>query len=270
MIPISPNTKISTIIKANEASIEAIASLARPLQKLKNPLLRRIMASRVTIAEAASIGGCTMADFKRVLEPLGFILNIAENHSRAETITRPAWLSDDIPCTTLDVRKTIADGHDPLKEINQSYHQLADGHILCIVNTFVPYPLIKLLEGKGAKTFVQTISEQEYHTYFFKEATATPSGSSYRISTLDLADFQTILNKYDDQNIIRLDVRELPMPQPMETILETLPAIGTGQILHVNHKRIPLHLLEEMEEYDYKIHICEVGEGDVRLLIYRS
>jgi len=270
MIPIGPHTKISALIKANEKSIDAIASLAKPLQKLKNPLLRRIMASRVTIAEAASIGGCTVADFKRVLEPLGFELNSREDHSQDDILAKPAWLSDDIPCTTLDVRQTIADGHDPLKEINQSYHQLAHGHILCIVNTFIPYPLIKLLEGKGAKTFVETINEQEYRTYFLKETVSAPSRSSSGISTLELSDFEAILDPYADKDIICLDVRKLPMPQPMETILETLPSIGAGQILFVYHKRVPLHLLEEMEEYDYKIHICEVAEGDVRLLIYRS
>ena len=270
MTRIDPHTKISTIIKTNEASIEAIASLAKPLQRLKNPLLRRIMASRVTIAEAASIGGCTVTDFKRVLEPLGFVMDIEGDPNQAEAVARPAWLSQSTPCTTLDVRKTIAEGHDPLKEINQSYQQLPEGHVLCIINTFVPYPLTKLLEGKGAKTFVDTINEQEHHIYFLKQILSSKSPVTNKISMLEFSGFQALLNRYEDMDIIHLDVRELPMPQPMETILNTLPNLTAGQILHVSHRRVPLHLLEEMEEYDYKVHVCEVDEGDIRLLIYRT
>lgn len=267
---IDPHTKISTLIHENAASVDAIASLAKPLQKLKNPLLRRIMASRVTIAEAASIGGCTVDDFKRVLEPLGFVFTAGTDHNQAATATRPAWLSEITPCTKLDVRKTIEGGYDPLKEISQSYHQLPSGHILCIINTFIPYPLIKLLTNKGAQTFVDSIDDQEYHTYFLKGGEVAAREASSKISTLGLGEFQALLDTYDPKDIIRLDVRHLPMPQPMETILATLPLLRSDNVLHVNHKRVPLHFLEEMEEYDYVVQLCEVSEGDVRLLIYRK
>lgn len=270
MISIDSHTKISTLIRANADSIDAIASLAKPLQKLKNPLLRRIMASRVTIAEAASIGGCSVADFERVLEPLGFVFNTGADGSQAAIAKKPAWLSDATPCTRLDVRQAIEEGNDPLKEINQAYHQLPSGHILCIVNSFIPYPLIKLLENKGAQTFVDTISDQEHHTFFLKGGQGTTPTSSANISTLGFTEFQALLNTYDDKDIIRLDVRDLPMPQPMEMILNTIPSLQEGNILHVNHKRVPLHLLEELEEDDYIVQLCEVSEGDVRLLIYRK
>ncbi len=272
MTAIDQHTKISTLIRANADSIEAIASLAKPLQKLKNPLLRRIMASRVTIAEVASIGGCSIDDFKRVLEPLGFVFTKERDASQAAAAVRPAWLSESITYTTLDVRKAIEDGHDPLKEINQSYRQLSPGDILCIINTFIPYPLIKLLENKGAQTFVDSINEQEYHTYFQKggQTVASKPKSPSKISTLNPSEFQDILDSYDNNDVIRLDVRELPMPQPMEAILNALPLLRSENILHINHKRVPLHLLEEMEEYNYIVHLCEIIEGDVRLLIYRK
>src|SRR5690606_30987926 len=89
---INKNTRISELIKENKASIDAIASLAKPLEKLKNPVLRRIMASRVTLTEAAQMGGCSIADFIRVLRPLGFNWIDPTYSATAAAQERPAWL----------------------------------------------------------------------------------------------------------------------------------------------------------------------------------
>src|SRR5262245_30856051 len=89
---INSTTKIAAIIKANKAGIDVIASLAKPLEKLRNPVLRSLMAGRVTIAEAAKMGGCKVDDFKKALEPLGFNWVTSEegtNESGGEPI--PAW-----------------------------------------------------------------------------------------------------------------------------------------------------------------------------------
>lgn len=69
---IDQHTKISDLIKYDSASIDAIASIAKAFHKLKNPILRKLLASRVNIAEAAKIGKCSVLDFQRVLIPLGF------------------------------------------------------------------------------------------------------------------------------------------------------------------------------------------------------
>ena len=74
MITIKPETKISTIIKANADAIEAIASINPHFNKLRNPILRKILASRVTVSEAAKIGKCSMECFAEKLRPLGFDL----------------------------------------------------------------------------------------------------------------------------------------------------------------------------------------------------
>src|SRR5690606_8082030 len=89
---VTANTRISDLIKANKESIEAIAALAKPLEKLKNPILRKIMASRVTIGEAAKMGGCTVQDFQRVLTPLGFTFPPDDLVSQSANDEQPDWL----------------------------------------------------------------------------------------------------------------------------------------------------------------------------------
>src|SRR5690606_31440527 len=275
MIAITPNTRISDLISTNGQSIGAIAALSKPLQKLKNPLLRKILASRVTISEAAKIGGCKLSDFKRVLEPLGFSLSLETDENlqlpNRQTVVseKPVWLNK-TGCTYVDVRQSIEEGNDPLREINEHYRKLTAGKILCVVNTFIPSPLITLLEKKGVTTFVEQVDENEYHTYFLKEQAAEKHIQETQISTLNWEDFQILLQHYQEPDIVQLDVRNLPMPRPMEYILNTLPELDNGKVLYVRHRRVPLHLLEEMENYGFVVKLCGISDGDVRLLIHRQ
>ena len=274
---INEHTRIAEVIKANADSIAAIAALARPLRKLNNPLLRRVMAPRVTLAEAAAIGGCSLADIQAALEPLGFSFvadGVAGDPDTPVPAQRPEWLveASDTKRDRFDVRSIIESGDDPLKAIVQRYRALPPGNLLGIINSFIPYPLLSLLEKKGAKTYVETVAAKEYHTWFFKPGVPqkdTETSVTDRVVMHDGPSFERILADYPEAQRVRLDVRPLPMPQPMETILQTLPTLTPHQVLYVQHKRVPLHLLEELASQAYTAHILEVGEGDVKLLIVR-
>src|SRR3546814_471649 len=143
---INKHTRVSAVIKANADSIAAIAALARPLRKLNNPLLRRVMAPRVTLAEAAAIGGCSLADICAALEPLGFLFtdeSVSQSPEEVPTVQRPAWLTevDKEGQDLFDVRESIESGDDPLKAIVQRYRTLPPGNLLCIINSFIPYQI---------------------------------------------------------------------------------------------------------------------------------
>src|SRR5690606_1734862 len=170
---INEHTRVSEVIKANAESIAAIAALAKPLRKLNNPLLRRVMAPRVTLAEAAAIGGCSLADIRAALEPLGFhfvTVGSAGVPDAPVPAQQPEWLvgASDTKKDLFDVRGIIASGGDPLKAIVQRYRALPPGNLLCIINSFIPYPLLSLLEKKDAKSYVETVAANEHHTWFFK------------------------------------------------------------------------------------------------------
>src|SRR5690606_39669996 len=83
---------------------------------------------------------------------------------------RTVWLleADESHITYFDVRDIIERGDDPLKAIMHRYTALSSGHVLCIINSFVPYPLITLLEKKGAQSFVETRESALHYTWFFK------------------------------------------------------------------------------------------------------
>jgi len=157
----TPQTKISDIINYNKASIDAIASIAPPLKRLKNPILRKVMASRVTVVEAANMGGCKVEDFVRVLEPLGYSFDMGSAQAPGVQQTllkneKPEWLknSSTESIINFDVRPIIEHGTDPLKEIMQKFKEVEPGKILCIINSFVPTPLIHLLQKDKAEASV--------------------------------------------------------------------------------------------------------------------
>lgn len=69
---INEQTKIAALLKHHPDALEAIVALSPDFKKLRNPVLRALMAKRTSIAMASKIGGCTPEDFFRVLAPLGF------------------------------------------------------------------------------------------------------------------------------------------------------------------------------------------------------
>lgn len=278
---INSNTRISDLIKYNKNSIDAIASIAKPLEKLKNPILRKIMASRVTIAEAAKMGGCKVSDIMRALQPLGFefenksILSPEESQER----TKPEWLTklDFSNIEDFDVRAILTSGDDPLKQIIKRFKDIKPGNSLCIINSFIPTPLVRLLEKDGVKTYTEIIHPNEYHTFFFKSLSVSiknkgeaikEEASTDRVFMDNSERFTEIKKRFANEKIKEIDVRHLEMPMPMQTILGELSALKTDEVLYVNHKRIPIYLLEELAEQDFQIHVLTLGENDVKLLIF--
>ncbi|HRU18311.1 MAG TPA: DUF1858 domain-containing protein, partial [Bacteroidia bacterium] len=69
---INANTKIATILKQHPDALDVIVSISPKFEKLRNPLLRKIMAGRTSLAIASKIGGCSVNDFFVKLQPLGF------------------------------------------------------------------------------------------------------------------------------------------------------------------------------------------------------
>ncbi|MBS1659991.1 MAG: DUF2249 domain-containing protein [Bacteroidetes bacterium] len=277
MITINSTTKLSTIIRANKDSIEAIASLSNELARLRNPILRKVMASRITIAEAAEIGGCTTEQCKRALIPLGFKweeepeTDSSAPSSAQGTAFPPHTLHPAFPSHTLiefDVRPIIWSNSDPLKAILEKYRALKPGETLCIINSFVPTPLIRLLEKEGASVSTETISPSEYRTYFTPASILPPMPTEQTIFFDTAEQFAAACAPYTP---IEIDVRPLESPLPMQTILANLAQLPRGSALYVFHKRVPLPLLEHLENdpAHYEIHILTLAENNVRVLFIK-
>ncbi|MBA3899651.1 MAG: DUF1858 domain-containing protein [Bacteroidetes bacterium] len=164
---ITAQTKISELIKQNPAALEAIVSINKHFEKLRNPILRKIMASRVSIADAAKIGGCKVEAFYEKLAPLGFeTVNQVESQKAEPVITYKLDISSIPPerIKELDVRAGIASGADPFLTIMKEIDLLKSGDVLIVINSFEPVPLIRILEKKGYDFRTEKPVPNEYHT----------------------------------------------------------------------------------------------------------
>lgn len=266
---INSGTKIAALLKENPAALEAIISITPKFEKLRNPLLRKLMAGRTSIAMASKISGCSASDFFKKLEPLGFeidtkILKITPE----EKPGLPSFFNSLKPgqIKEFDVRPIIENGEDPLKLILKNLKMIQPGEALKIINSFEPTPLISLLKKQGFHSYVDLIDSQRVDTYFFKTGTASLEMDEKENSE---GDWDSLLEKFQDA-LQSVDVRELEMPLPMHTILEALENLPQDTALFVNHKRIPVFLLPELAERKFDYRIREISDGEVHLLIFKN
>lgn len=269
---INAQTKIAALIKHRPDALEAIIKLSPDFKKLRNPVLRKLMAGRTSIAMASKIGGCTPQNFFDSLKAFGFEANdlVLKNEEHiTEQKVPPDFIKERTAqdTVTLDVRSTLAAGNDPLRLIQQTVKSLKKGQTLKIINTFEPTPLIKLLEKQGFACYVDVVEEGLLETYFYKENETEKI--SLEAKTSNANDWDELVKKHE-KRLQEIDVRHLEMPLPMITILETLEKMSIDQALHVHHKRIPVFLLTELNERGFDYRIKEVENGEVFLLIFRQ
>src|SRR5665213_315751 len=173
---INANTKISKILKQNPDALEAIISINPKFEKLRNPLLRKLMAARTSIGMAAKIGGFDVEKFFQKLHPLGFEI---DKETKPEAIKErpklPAFFNTLKPeqIVDFDVRPIIDADEDPLSLIVAKVKSIPKGGVLKIINSFEPTPLISLLKKQGFESFVDPIDEQLVETYFYKTGDET-------------------------------------------------------------------------------------------------
>lgn len=268
---INANTKIAALIKAHPDALEKIIALSPRFTKLRNPILRKVMAGRTSIATAASLGGCTVEDFFTQLAPLGFTIDrLTAAEMEPESVTEiPDFLKDLEPArlVELDVRPVIESGKDPLAIIIEKVSGLQEQQVLKLINSFDPTPLKSLLGKKGFASFTETVNAGLVNTYFYKAgAKAIVVEKPDPSATVG---WDEILQRFSGK-LVMVDVRHLEMPLPMHTILEALETLPAEKALFVYHKRIPVFLLPELQERNLSYRVKEISETEVHLLIYKD
>lgn len=273
MKSINVNTKIAAILKQDPKALDAIVSISPKFIKLKNPILRRVMAPRISIAMACKVGNCSVIDFFEKLQSIGFIIDKdvemeeVENASEAINIMPDFIKNSNLnKIVELDVRSEIESGKDPLSIILNKIKQIKPDEILKLINSFEPIPLIQLLNKKGFTSYIETVNDNLVYCYFqnTKKVTITEPEP-----IVNAEDWEAKLKQFEN-NLVSIDVRKLEMPLPMMTILEELDKLPKHKALFVFHKRIPIFLLPELAERNFDYRAKQINEDEVNLLIYKE
>ncbi len=266
---ITVNTKIAALLKEKPESLDAIISISSKFNKLRNPVLRKLMAGRTSIGMASKISGCSVDDFFHKLEPLGFNIDRntrdKSNYDVSEIPERIKDLQPDL-ISELDVRPLIESGGDPLSQILEKIKSLNPGMVLKLINSFEPFPLITLLKKQGFQSFVEVVGDDCVVTYFYQD---NAQQIELPVSVQGAGDWNAILKRFEGK-MKAIDVRDMEMPQPMLTILDALEGLAADNALFVYHKRIPVFLLPELAERKFDYRVKEISNSEVHLLIFKA
>lgn len=82
-------------------------------------------------------------------------------------------------------------------------------------------------------------------------------------------DFDETLHRFAGKLDV-IDVRQLPMPMPMHTILQRLEQLPQDHALFVFHKRIPVFLLPELADRQLSYRVKELSDSEVQMLIFND
>lgn len=274
---ITRTLKVSEVLKTYPQTLEVFVGASVHFRKLRNPLLRKALAARVTIEQAARIGGVEAEDLlRRLNEAAGLEYRQGEIPGEPEGDTADAEIEaineaiigtvarDEV---VLDVRPVLAGGSDPLKVILQAVRELNNGQALHLVNSFEPMPLYSVLGDKGFDHFTRKVDET-WHIWFFRKETADTGEGNQKPSEKENGRSGSV--RTEAENIVELDVRGLPPPEPMMQILRKLAEVDEKTILLVHHHREPMMLYEKLEARGYKAVTEQIEEHYYKVVIRKG
>ena len=264
---VTENSKISDLIAEKIEAIDAIASVNKNFIKLKNPVLRKLLAARVTVKDASRIGNANVCTLLDKLEEIGFTVEYPNCERKInKNLNNNKMNNENI--IEFDVRPILAGGVDPFNAIMEKLKEMDDSKTLQVINTFEPIPLLNILKKKGYDYKVERPTDGEVHTFLTRNIENKEDISEVKESDIELS-YEDIERKYEGKTT-ELDVRDLEMPMPMVTILEALEQIETGKALFVHHKKLPQYLIPELENRDFVFVSKEIGQDDLKLIIYKK
>ncbi len=265
---VTEKTKISEIIKEKREAIEVIASVNKNFRKLENPFLRKLFAPRVSIKDAAKIGGTGVNEILNKLKEIGFKVQLINENEIENNNKKNNKLMKKDKIVKLDVRPILETGTDPYHAIMDTLKTMNKNEILLIINTFEPVPLLNKLKSRGYEYEVERTDENTVLTYLKKEKDFIKEEKKESPEAKGLS-FEEIEEKYQGK-MHEIDVRDLEMPMPMVSILEEIEKINDNEALYVHHKRLPQYLLPELETRGWIYVNKEIDENNMKFIIYKK
>lgn len=266
---ITKDMKIAHVLNNYPNTLDVFIKMSPHFSKLKNKVLRKALAGRVTVEQAALIAGVDLHSLlfelnKSINKSIESIMTLNEEKKNKTTVNQKPELIDKISpdkIRQLDVRPIIESGKDPFKDIMASVKELKEDEILLLINSFEPIPLYSVLGKKGFEHWTEKESDT-FRVYFYKDK---------KVSSEENVDEQkALLNEVEYDNVIELDVRELVPPEPMMKILETLPKVDENTVLLVHHHREPMMLYPKLEERGYEAVSNKIEENYYKVLITKK
>jgi uncharacterized protein (DUF2249 family) len=254
---ITAETNLGVLLDEHPQLVELLASRHDHFARLRNRMLRRLMAPRVTVAQAASIAGlpadALVAEIRRAIgEPAG-PAEVPPGSAAIAAAPRPSEL-DGRRVVEVDVRDDIRRGDEPFAQIMAAVKGLAGADALMIRVPFEPVPLYDVLGRRGLAHWTERVADDDWRIWFHRAAASQPPAPMAP----------------DAVGGSMIDVRGLEPPLPMVRVLERLDALEPGGALTVLHERRPMFLYPQLDARGFHHETDEPEPGLVRIIIRRA
>ena len=266
---ITKDMKISKMLAEFPQTFDVLIKASPHFKKLENKILRKALAGRVTVAQAASIAGVDLYSLlfelnKSINNLIELKQNLSEKMNNENLVKqKPEILNNisDDKIHQLDVRPVIESGKDPFQDIMAAVKELKSDGILLIINSFEPIPLYSVLGKQGFEHWTE-IENNMFRIYFYKDEKIKQdvNPSKQKLSSKEV----------EYKNVIELDVRELVPPEPMIKILEALSQVDENTVLLVHHHREPMMLYPKLEERGYEAVTNKIEENYFKVVITKK
>jgi hypothetical protein len=166
--PITPESKVASVLRDYPETEELLIGMAPPFKKVRNPVLRRSVARVASLRQAAAVGKLPVATLVNELRA-------AVGQDRLDVI-------DDDPTEYLGQRPDWFDGSDivsiideddldpdvmPINPLLRAAKALRGRQVVEFVSAHLPAPGIDNLRTKGYLTWTRE-SGDRFHTYVTK------------------------------------------------------------------------------------------------------
>jgi len=263
---ISADMTVARLLAEHPEMVEVLASYHAHFKQLRNRLLRRVMAPRVTVAQAARMAGVPADELLLVLRRAAGEEALDPDPSPAPEATvearrgedRPPRALADVPDARqvhLDVREDIRRGQEPFARIMAAVKALGADRALVLRVPFEPIPLYDVLGKRGLAHWTEQRAADDWWVWCYRSSEPIPEASSEAPAA-------------DDRGV--LDVRGLEPPQPMLRVLEAIERLGPGAMLEVHHDRRPMFLYPQLDDRGFRHETDEPEPGLVRILIWKA
>ncbi len=267
--PVLASWKVSEVLARYPRLLDVFVEASPNFRHLRNPLMRKVQARLVTVAQAAQVAGVSQTELVRALNrALGVSTPEPTEDAEAAGLASLDTSADDVDVAVeLDVRPYQERGEEPFGAIMAAVKEIGPGQALRLRNTFEPLPLYDVLARRGFRHRARQLSPRDWEILFVRQgpdsAAADEQVGSQAAAPSD--------EEWDTPSeVVTIDVSELVPPEPMVKILGAAEQLGCGQTLLVHHVRRPVYLYPRLEELGFVHRTRELASGGVEILIRRG
>ncbi|GEM45524.1 DUF2249 domain-containing protein [Deinococcus cellulosilyticus] len=260
---ITAQTRISEVLQQHPELLPVLISASPAFEKLKNPMLRKVMPKLVTVQQAAGMAGLPVDDLLgKLLAALGHDASESQGVSVSGSLLgtpAPVWV-DAVVAAELDVQPLLQRGEEPFSQIQKVAAAVPAGQKFLLLAPFEPVPLYQALGKKGFAAWCEHAGEF-FRVHFYRGAAVQGFPEQEKPSSGSPANWTFNLEVTIPET--------LEPPEPMMRVLGALDQLQPGQALLVHHVRRPIYLLQRLEEMGHQVEVMEEGPR-VEILIQKK